>query len=141
MNHRRDAETQSTDESILTGQVIGACIEVHRHLGPGLVESIYEECLCDELKARGIAFARQQAIPIRYKGRQLCGTYRIDVVVDDELIIEIKAVEQLLPIHDAQLLTYLKLTPYELGLLINFNVPLLRQGIRRLAHSKQKKLF
>ena len=115
-------------------EVIGACIEVHRLLGPGLLESAYEECLSYELTARGLRHTRQQALPIRYKGMQLDAAYRLDLVVADALILEIKAVAALEPIHDAQLLTYLRLSGLPLGLLINFNVPILRQGIRRLVH-------
>jgi GxxExxY protein len=116
----------------LTSQVIGAAIEVHRSLGPGLLESVYEECLCYELELRGIPFVRQKALPILYKGVQLeCG-YRLDVVVAEELVLELKACESLEPIHQAQLLTYLKLTGIKVGLLINFNVPVLKNGIKRL---------
>ncbi|MCA9282333.1 MAG: GxxExxY protein [Phycisphaeraceae bacterium] len=119
-------------EADLTGRVIGAAIEVHRALGPGLLESAYEQCLCYELGQRGIEHARQLDLPVSYKGIQLeCG-YRLDVVVENSLILEIKAVDQLAPIHEAQLLTYLRLSGHRLGLLINFNVPVLRDGIKRL---------
>ncbi len=111
--------------------VIGAAIEVHKTLGPGLLESIYEECLCHELDLRKIQFARQYEIPVTYKGVNLeCG-YRMDLLVADKVIVELKSVEKLMPIHDAQLLSYLKLTSRTVGLLINFNVPFLKQGIRR----------
>ena len=121
------------DINKLTGEVIGAAIEVHKILGPGLLESAYEECLCHELRLRAIHFERQKALPIEYKGVTLDCGYRLDVVVENKLILELKAAEALEPIHEAQLLTYLKLTGIKMGLLINFNVPMLRQGIKRLA--------
>ncbi len=121
----------------VSAAVIGSGMEVHRRLGPGLLESAYEECLCHELTLRGLAFRRQAALPIRYKGVALDAGYRLDVVVADLLIVELKAVEALLPIHEAQLLTYLKLSGIAVGLLINFNVPILKQGIRRLVHNYQ----
>lgn len=117
----------------LTGQVIGAAIEVHSALGPGLLESAYEECLCRELELRNISFERQKELPIEYKGVKLDSGYRLDVVAN-KLILELKACETLLPIHEAQLLTYLKLTGIKLGLLINFHVPSLKDGIKRLAN-------
>ena len=114
-----------------TGAIIAAAIEVHRALGPGLLESVYEECLCRELELRGIAFARQVAIPVEYKGvRSECG-YRIDVLVQDEVVLEIKATEALMPAHEAQLLHYLKATGIKVGLLLNFCVPVLKDGIVR----------
>jgi GxxExxY protein len=115
-----------------SGKVIGAAIEVHRHLGPGLLESAYEDCLAFELRQQGIAFHRQVALPVIYKGMQLDCSYRMDFVVEEYLVIEIKAVDHLLAIHEAQLLTYLKLSSHKIGLLINFNVPLLRDGIKRM---------
>ena len=114
-----------------TSRIIGAAIEVHRALGPGLLESAYEECLCHELHLRGLAFERQVALPVPYKGLKLDCGYKIDVVVDSTVILELKCVEKILPIHEAQLLTYLKLSGKHVGLLINFNVPLLTQGIIR----------
>ena len=114
-----------------TGPIIGAAIEVHRALGPGLLESAYEECLCHELHLRGLAFRRQVDLPVPYKGLKLDCGYKIDVVVDSTVILELKCVEKILPIHEAQLLTYLKLSGKHVGLLINFNVPLLPQGIVR----------
>jgi GxxExxY protein len=116
----------------LTEQVIGAAIEVHRTLGPGLLESAYEECLCRELTLREIPFDRQRSLPVMYKGLQLDCGYRVDVLVAGLVVIEIKAVECLQPIHDAQLLTYLRLGGWKVGLLINFNVEKLTQGISRL---------
>ena len=118
----------------LTGEVIGAAIEVHKALGPGLLESTYEECLCIELGLRNIPFERQQEIPIEYKGFNLNHAYRLDIVVPNKLIVELKACESLEPIHDAQLLTYLKLSGIKVGLLINFNVSVLKEGIKRLAN-------
>ncbi|TWT44858.1 hypothetical protein RAS1_12760 [Phycisphaerae bacterium RAS1] len=118
-------------DDALTERVIGAAIEVHRHLGPGLLESAYEECLCWELKERGIALARQAPLPVIYKGVRLDVGYRIDVFVEEALIVEVKAVEVLMPVHDAQLLTYMKLKGVKKGLLLNFHVALLRDGIRR----------
>lgn len=116
-------------------RVIGACIEVHRHLGPGLLESAYEACLCQELALRGIAHERQRPLPLLYKGMRLDCGYRLDLVVEGALIIEIKAVERVLPIHEAQVLTYLKLTGLTVGLIINFNAPILKRDLRRLTIS------
>ena len=118
----------------LTGAVIGAAIEVHRALGPGLLESAYEECLAHELKLRDIEFARQVPLPITYKSIQLDCGYRLDLVVENCLILELKTVDKLLPIHEAQLLTYLKMTNTKTGLLLNFNVAVLREGIKRLSN-------
>ena len=116
----------------LTQEIIGAAIEVHRALGPSLLESAYEECLCKELTLRQISFERQRMLPLKYKGLKLeCG-YRIDLLVTGIVVVEVKAVEVLLPIHEAQLLTYLKLGGWKIGLLINFNVPVIKQGIRRM---------
>lgn len=116
----------------VTGTVIGAAIEVHRALGPGLLESAYEECLCRELSLRKIPFERQRSLPVKYKGVALDCGYRLDLLVADQVVVEVKAVEKLLPIHEAQLLTYLRLGGWKVGLLLNFNVPVLKQGIRRL---------
>lgn len=115
----------------LTERVIGFAIEVHRTLGPGLLESAYEECLCVELEQAAIVDARQVPLPLVYKGRRLDCGYRLDIVVHNTLVLEIKSVERLLPIHDAQLLTYLRLNRRGVGLLINFNSTLLKNGIRR----------
>ena len=115
----------------LTGQIRGAAIDVHRELGPGLLESAYEACLCYELKSRGIPFQRQLELPVRYKGLLLDCGYRIDILADDKVILELKAVESLAPIHEAQLMTYLKLSGKRLGLLMNFNVVLMKDGIKR----------
>ncbi len=115
----------------LTDAIIGAAMEVHRTLGPGLLESTYEMCLCRELSIRGITFERQVPIPVEYKGVKLDCGYRADIVVDETILIEIKAVDSVLSIHDAQLLSYLKLGGWKIGLLINFNVELLKHGLRR----------
>jgi GxxExxY protein len=115
----------------LTEGIIGAAIEVHRELGPGLLESVYEECMCQELRLRGIPFFAQVEIPVFYKGRETNGKYRIDLIVAEEVVVELKSVERLLSVHEAQLLTYLKLTGKHVGLIINFNVPALRRGILR----------
>jgi GxxExxY protein len=115
--------------------VIGACIEVHRHVGPGLLESVYEHCVAHELALMGLRFERQRFLPLEYKGTRLeCG-YRLDLVVEDALIVEIKCVDQLLPIHRAQLLTYLRLTGLPTGLLVNFHETVLKNGLRRLTIS------
>jgi GxxExxY protein len=115
----------------LSRKIIGAAIEVHRHLGPGLLENAYEACLCRELELRGIPFRRQHPVNIEYKGITIDAAYRIDVLVTDLVVIELKSVEKLDPIHDAQLLTYLRLYKRWLGLLINFNVSVLKDGIQR----------
>jgi GxxExxY protein len=132
MNHKtinhRDTEAQ---RNALTDMVIGAAIEVHRALGPGLLESAYETCLCHELGQRQIHFQRLE-LPVAYKNISLDCGYRIDVVVEKQLVLELKAVEKLLPVHEAQLLTYLKLAQLRTGLLLNFNVPVLKNGIRRI---------
>ena len=134
-NNRRDAETPSFNE--LTECIIGACIEIHRSLGPGLLESAHEECLCHELSVAGIGFKRQKPLPVHYKNVKLeCG-YRLDLVIEQKIIIELKTVETLMPIHEAQLLTYLKLSGLTLGLLINFYVPMLKNGIKRIVNNFQ----
>ena len=115
----------------ITQRVIGAAIEVHRQLGPGLLESSYRECLCRELLLRGIPFEREKPLPLEYKGIHLGCGYRVDLLVDQSVVVEIKAIEALAPIHEAQLLTYLRIGGWRLGLLINFNVAVLKNGIRR----------
>ena len=114
----------------LTEQIIGAAIEVHE-LGPGLLESAYEQCFCHELHLRGLSFQCQLDLPVMYKGLKLDCGYRLDVVVNDSVVLELKSVEQILPIHQAQLLTYLRLSGKKVGLLINFNVAVLKNGIIR----------
>jgi len=118
----------------LSGLVIGAAIEVHKVLGPGLLESAYENCLCHELQLRSVIFERQKPLPITYKGVDLDCGYRLDVVVQGMLVLEVKACDRIEPIHQAQLLTYLKLSGLSLGLLLNFNVPVMRDGIVRVAN-------
>jgi GxxExxY protein len=115
----------------LTERIIGFAIDVHRQLGPGLLESAYEECLCFELKQSGIEFSRQVPLPVVYKEIRLDCGYRMDLVIQRELIIEIKAVERLMPIHEAQVLTYLRLSGRKIGLLMNFNSLVLKDGLRR----------
>jgi GxxExxY protein len=116
--------------------VIGACIEVHRRLGPGLLESAYEESLAHELSLQGLRFERQRVVPLEYKGMKVECVYRLDLVVEEAIIVEVKCVDRILPIHQAQLLTYLRLTSLEAGLLVNFHETLLKNGLRRLAISK-----
>ena len=118
----------------LSSSVIGAAIEVHKTLGPGLLESAYEECLCLELESRSIAFERQKPLPVTYKNQVIDCAYRIDILVQDAVVVELKAVDRIEPIHKAQLLTYLKLSNKKLGLLINFNVPVLKDGIVRIVN-------
>jgi GxxExxY protein len=122
-------------ENDITERIIGAAIEVHRHLGPGLLEAVYEECLCYEFSQRGLMFQRQLAAPVLYKSIKLDCGYRIDLLVEDAVVVEIKSMEALLPVHCAQLLTYLKICRKRIGLLINFNVPILLHGLKRIANN------
>jgi GxxExxY protein len=131
MNHG-DTEALRVELNNLSQRVIGLCIEVHRELGPGLLESAYEEALAFELTHAGLAFKRQFETPLKYKGVNLNCGYRIDFLIEEKLILELKAVNELLPVHHAQLITYLKLDRRSLGLLINFNVPALKDGVRRV---------
>ena len=142
MIHHRDTEAQrhremhvklarQTARDPRTDEIIAAAIEVHRHLGPGLLESAYEECLCRELQLRNVPFHRQIPLPVDYKGVKLDCGYRIDLLVNDEVILELKAIEKILPVHEAQLLSYLRLLNKRVGLLINFCVPVLKDGIVR----------
>ena len=117
----------------LTEAIIGAAIEVHRELGPGLLESVYEKCLAFELAERGLVVAVQQEVPIGYKGLVFESGFRADLIVNGTVLIELKAIDQLLPVHTAQVLTYLKLSSLKTGLLINFNVPLVKSGVKRLS--------
>ena len=130
--NRRGAETQR--ENQITETVIGCAIKIHRALGPGLLESAYEECLCYELKEARLSFRRQVPLPLNYKGVRLDCGYIMDVVVEDLIVIELKTVERILPIHEAQLITYLKLSGHSVGLLMNFNVALMKSGIKRLVN-------
>jgi len=122
------------DINELSSKIIGAAIEVHKALGPGLLESAYEECLCRELSLREFSFERQKILPVEYKGKQLDCGYRLDVVVDKAIIIELKSCEKIEPIHKAQLLTYLRLSGLQLGLLLNFNTLMMRGGIVRVVN-------
>ena len=115
----------------LSGKIVDAAVEVHRHLGPGLLESAYEACLARELTDRGVAFKRQAELPIRYKGEELDVNYKMDILVEKQIVVEIKAVEQILGVHEAQILTYMKLAGCPLGLLLNFNTKLMKNGIKR----------
>jgi len=128
------------DLNKLSSKIIGAAIEVHKILGPGLLESAYEECLCKELGLKGISFDRQMPLPLEYKGDKLDCGYRLDVVVENSIILELKACEEIEPIHKAQLFTYLKLSKLSLGLLLNFNVSLMRDGIVRIVNESREKL-
>lgn len=128
MNHRGT----ETARDALSERALGCAIEVHRHLGPGLLESAYEQCLCWELGQAGLKVDRQVALPVRYKDIQLDMGYRMDIVVNDTLVLELKTVESILPVHEAQLLTYLKLSGLRTGLILNFLTPVLRDGIRRM---------
>ena len=116
----------------LTEQIIGAAIEVHKHWGPGLLEEVYERSLCHELRLRNVAFETQVQLPLIYKGERVGEELRLDLIVQAKVVVELKAVKGLEPIHEAQLLTYMKLTGCRVGLLINFNVPVLKQGIKRM---------
>ncbi|MBM3133940.1 MAG: GxxExxY protein [Chloroflexi bacterium] len=119
-------------EKDLTEQILGAAIEVHRKLGPGLLESAYRACLARELALHGLSFEQEKPLPVEYKGVLIDCSYRLDLIVAGKVVVEVKAVDALLPVHEAQLLTYLKLTGCRVGLLINFNVPVLKDGIKRL---------
>jgi GxxExxY protein len=136
IHHKGTKDTKEAREKadVLSNDIIGAAIEVRRLLGPGLLESAYEECLARELQLRRVAFERQIRLPIEYKGERLDCGYRLDFIVDGLVIVELKAVDRLEPVHKAQLLTYLRLTNIWLGLLINFNVPVLKNGIERFVN-------
>ncbi len=119
-------------EEKLTKEIIGAAMEVHRGLGPGLLESAYEECLCHEFTLRGISFKRQKPLPIEYKSIKLDCGYRIDIVVEDKVILELKCADSITPLHEAQLLTYLRLSGVKIGLILNFHVSFMRDGVKRM---------
>ena len=127
-----DTENPVYYEKELTERIIGSAIEVHRHLGPGLLESAYEECLCYELSMQRIPFERQKPLPLEYKGIKLDCGYRLDLVVDKRVVLELKCIERIMPIHDAQLITYLRLSKIKTGLIINFYTGVLKDGIKRL---------
>jgi GxxExxY protein len=132
MIYRRGTEDAEGPSIRRSSEILGAAIEVHRRLGPGLLESAYEQCLCHELRYRGVPIQKQVALPVSYRGNNLQCGYRLDIIAYSAVLIEVKAVEKVLPIHRAQVLTYLKLTGIRLGLLINFNVEVLRSGIYRI---------
>jgi GxxExxY protein len=134
LHHEGTKDTKVTKASTLAAshEVIGAAIEVHRLMGPGLLETVYEVALCKELRLRGIAVDRQISMPLNYKGETLDCYMKLDLLVENSIIVEVKSVEKLIPVHRAQLLTYLRLRELWLGLLINFNVELLRDGVRRI---------
>jgi GxxExxY protein len=132
LNFKTSSEILDVNKT--TESIIGAAIEVHRHLGPGLLESAYEECLCEELSIRKIPFKRQIALPVSYKSKKLDIGYRVDLLVKDEVVVELKTVESILPIHEAQTLTYMRLGGWQVGLILNFNVTVLKNGIKRLVY-------
>lgn len=122
------------NENDITGEIIGAAIEVHRAMGPGLLESVYEDCLSMEFKLRNIPYERQKNVSLTYRGRPVATDLKLDLLVNSTVVVELKTVECLLPIHEAQLLTYLKLANCQVGLLINFNVVVLKSGIKRMVN-------
>jgi len=135
METRRHRGTEKTlYDSDLTDIVIGCAIEVHRALGPGLLGSAYEECLCYELAARDLTFEKQKNVPLQYKDVRLEAGYRLDLFIENRLVVELKCVEKILPVHEAQLMTYLRLTKVKTGLIINFFTPVLKDGIRRIVY-------
>ncbi len=123
------------NENEMTERIIGCAIDVHRVLGPGLLESMYEECMVVELQLRGLPYERQKSVPVVYKGHVVAGNFRIDLLAGKLVVVELKTVDALLPVHEAQLLTYLRLTDCRVGLLFNFNVPVLKDGIRRMVNN------
>jgi GxxExxY protein len=131
----RFGSMKTAESWTLSEMVIGACIEVHRQLGPGLLESIYQECLCRELTERGLRFERQKPLTVVYKGAPLDQAYRVDLIVEGSLLVEIKALDGPLPIHAAQVVTYLRVAGLEHGLLVNFNAMTIRDGLRRLSRT------
>ena len=132
--HHEDTKARRLDERVesIATEVVDSAFKVHSALGPGLLESVYEACLAHELHRRGIGFERQVSMPVHYEGLNLDAGLRLDLVVAGQIVVECKAVESLLPVHKAQLLTYLKLSGHRLGFLINFNVPTLKEGLRRI---------
>jgi GxxExxY protein len=129
-------DAESTEEGLhreLTEVVIGAAIAVHRELGPGLLESVYEKCLAFELADRGLSVAMQKEIPVRYKNLTFDCSFRADLIVENKVLLELKSIDQLMPIHTSQVITYLKLTGLKTALLINFNVPTLKTGLKRIS--------
>jgi GxxExxY protein len=132
--HHKGTKNTKEESDRLSHEILGAALEVHRTIGPGLLESAYEECLAYELAQRRLSFEKQKALPLRYKGISLDCGYRLDVLVEGLVVVELKSVEQILPIHEAQVLTYLRMSSLWLGLLLNFNVRIFRLGIRRLVN-------
>jgi GxxExxY protein len=142
VNHRGRGDSEGRGEDRggliagdLTGQVIGLAIKIHRRVGPGLLEHIYEDCLCQELTLAGIVFQRQVKLSLDYDGTRLPRAYRADIVVEEKIVLEIKAIEQILPVHEAQILTYMHLSGCSVGLFLNFNTALLKNGLRRFVQS------
>jgi GxxExxY protein len=135
---RQKQKEQTMDINQLSSRIIGAAIEVHKALGPGLLESAYEKCLCHELKLRGLSFENQKPLPLVFKGEKLDCGYQLDIVVENTIILELKSCGKIEPIHKAQLLTYLKLSGLKLGLLLNFNVPIMRDGIVRMVNELEE---
>jgi GxxExxY protein len=130
----RDAGTQAQELNQISGEIIWSAIDVHSELGPGLLELVYEECLAYELMLRNILFERQKPIPVMYKGKPIDCGFRLDLLVSDSIVVELKTVDQILPVHQAQLMTYLKLTGCKLGLILNFNVEKMMKGIKRMVN-------
>jgi len=126
------------DINQLSSAIIGAAIDVHKGLGPGLLESAHEKCLCYEFGLRGLSFERQKQLPVEYKGKKLDCGYRLDIVVESTIVLELKSCDKIDPIHKAQLLTYLKLSGLKLGLILNFNVPVMRDGIVRMVNGLEE---
>jgi GxxExxY protein len=126
------------DINKLSSKIIGAAIEVHKSLGPGLLESVYEECMCHELGLRDLSFEKQKPLPIEYKGNKLDCGYRLDIVVENAIVLELKSCEKIEPIHRAQILTYLKLSDLHLGLILNFNTTVMRDGIFRIVNELEE---
>ena len=130
-----DVDPETERINLLTEKIIGCAIEVHRAIGPGLLESAYEECLCYELAQRGLQFERQVPLPVIYKGVKLDCGYKLDIIVEESVILEIKAVDQLISIHEAQLLSYLRMLNMKVGLLLNFHSTVLKNGIKRIVNN------
>lgn len=135
---RRDAKNvfmERTEYDSISGEIIDACISVHRIMGPGLLESVYEKCLMKEFELRGVKAVSQATVPLIYKGFELSKEFKIDILVENEIILELKSVEAMLPVFEAQLISYLRLNNKKLGFLINFNVPLVKSGIKRYVNN------
>lgn len=137
MGELRKYTSAFPDLDKLTGEIVDSVFQVHSTLGAGYFERIYEEALCEEFISRGIAFEKQKEIAVYYKGKVLASNYRLDLVVEDSVVIELKAVDRLLPIHEAQVISYLKMTQLSVGFLVNFNVPLIKDGMKRLMLSEK----